>query len=163
VPSRRWCPRAEVEAPATATQLAKFNLSAACALAALDVGRFTFKPDITSTAEVRARVESQPEIATTRNNLNDALAKWWDTARDDFSGLVPQPNPLAATLGAASLATLTDARLPRVRTTLLDQLVRITLRIFGTSLPCTPQAGERLEAGSSKTVRSWSGNQQLTN
>ncbi len=118
-------PRAEVEAPTTIQQLAKFQLSAACVLKKLDAKRLTFKADLTSAAEVRARVESQPEIATTRTRLNNALATWWQTARDDFSQLAPQPTPAMVQEGSGSFVTLTDARLPQVRATLLAQLVKV--------------------------------------
>lgn len=76
---------------------------------------------------MRARVESQPEIGTTRNRLNEALAGWWQTARDDFSELAPQ---LASSIPmetpiVASLLAPADFRLPRVRAALLDQLVNV--------------------------------------
>jgi type I restriction enzyme M protein len=118
-------PRAEVEAPATARQLTKFDFSATCVLKKLDAERFAFETDLTSTAEVRARVESQPEIATTRTRLNDALAGWWEAAREDFSQLAPQPEPAVVREGSGSFVTLTDARLPQVRATLLAQLVQV--------------------------------------
>jgi type I restriction enzyme M protein len=117
-------PRAEVEALATSKQLDKFNLSAACVLDPLDAQRFLFKPDLTSAAKVQTRLEAQPEINTTRNRLNDALAKWWETARDDFSKLAPHTDPSAVQEGSASLLATTDARLPKVRATLLDHLVK---------------------------------------
>jgi type I restriction enzyme M protein len=117
-------PRAELEAPATARQLTKFGLSAACVLDELDAQRLAFKSGLTSTADVRARVESQREIDATRTRLNDALAGWWETARDDFSQLAPQPEPVVVQEGASSFVTLTDVRLPQVRTTLLVQLVQ---------------------------------------
>ncbi|MEI6083746.1 MAG: class I SAM-dependent DNA methyltransferase [Verrucomicrobiota bacterium] len=120
-------PRVEVGGAAATKQLAKFNLSAACAFDDLDADRFTFKADLTSAAEVRTRVESQPEIATTRTRLNDALAGWWVTAREDFSELAPQPTPpvVRETPGSGSFVTLTDSRLPKVRAALLDQLVKV--------------------------------------
>ena len=117
-------PRAEVEAAATVKQLAKFHLSASCVLQKWDARRFAFKTDLTSTAEVRARVASQPEIATTRARLHDALAGWWETAREDFSQLAPEPETAEVQEGTGSFVTLTDARLPKVRTTLLAQLVQ---------------------------------------
>ncbi len=120
-------PRAEVDGPAATKQLAKFNLSASCVFDDLDAQRFAFKSDLTTTAEVRTRVESQPEIATTRSRLNDALAGWWQTARDDFSELAPQPEPpmVQESADGGSFVTLTDARLPKVRAALLDQLVAV--------------------------------------
>ena len=120
-------PRAEVDGSVAAKQLAKFKLSAACVFDVLDAQRFAFQADLTSAAEVRARVEGQPEIATTRNRLNDALAEWWQTARDDFSELAPRPEPsvVRETAGGGSFVTLTDARLPKVRVALLDQLVAV--------------------------------------
>jgi type I restriction enzyme M protein len=117
-------PLAEVDAPATTKQLAKFNLSATCALDVLDVERFAFKPDLATVAEVRARLECQPEIESTRKRLNEALAAWWETARDDFSELAPQPDTLTAEAGSASVATFPDVRLPKVRSALLNQLVQ---------------------------------------
>ena len=120
-------PRAEVDGPSATKQLAKFHLSADCAFDVLDADRFAFKTDLTSTDEVRARVESQPEIVTTRSRLNDALAGWWKTARNDFSELAPQPMPSVGqeTATSGSNVTLPDARLPKVRATLLDQLVMV--------------------------------------
>lgn len=118
-------PRAEVNGPAATKQLTKFNLSSSCVFDALDAQRFTFKPDLTTTAEVRTRVESQPEIVTTRSRLNDALAAWWKTACHDFAELAPKsrhPGEEPATGGA--YITLTDVRLPKVRAALLDQLVK---------------------------------------
>ena len=120
-------PRSEVDGAFATKQLAKFQLSAACAFDDLDSERLAFKANLTTAAEVRARVETQSEIATTRSRLNAALAGWWETARDDFSELAPQPAPLvvleAGTSG--SFVTLTDTRLPRVRAALLDQLVNV--------------------------------------
>lgn len=124
---RGGVPRAEVDGSSATKQLGKFHLSAACVFDALDADRFAFKADLTSAAEVQARVESQPEIASTRSRLNDALAGWWKTARDDFSELAPQPKPLMAQepAGSPSFVALTDARLPKVRVALLDQLVAV--------------------------------------
>lgn len=120
-------PRAEVHGPAAAKQLTKFNLSASCVFDVLDAQRFAIKPDLTNTAEVRTRVDSQPEIAATRSFLNDALAGWWKTAREDFSELAPVPEPsmVQETATSGSFVTLTDARLPKVRAALLDQLVKV--------------------------------------
>ncbi len=120
-------PRAEVEAPTTGKQLSKFNLSAACILDPLEGQRFTFKPDLTGITEVRALAESQPEITTTRDRLNDALATWWETARDDFSELAPRPDPPGNTGRLSLVVILNDTRLPKVRATLLDQLVQVLL------------------------------------
>jgi type I restriction enzyme M protein len=118
-------PRAEVAGPAATKQLMKFNLPAACVLDELDAQRFAFKPDLTSMSEVRTRVESQPEIATTRSHLNNALAEWWRTARHDFAELAKKAKSSDAKEFAAdgSCMPLTDSRLPKVRTALLDQLV----------------------------------------
>ncbi|MDY0037881.1 MAG: class I SAM-dependent DNA methyltransferase [Zoogloea oleivorans] len=107
-------PRTEVDGPAATKQLAKFKLSAACAFDGLDAQRFAFKPDLTTAAEVRTRVESQAEIATTRNRLNDALAEWWETAREVFSQLAP-------TAGQATPGLM----LQTVRKELLNQLVAV--------------------------------------
>jgi type I restriction enzyme M protein len=115
-------PRAEVEAKAAKTQLKKFGLSPACALKELDKTRFTFLPSLTSTADVRACVESQREITATRTRLSKALAKWWKTAQHDFSELAPQPAASAVKEGGG-FVTLTDTRLPKVRTALMQQLV----------------------------------------
>jgi type I restriction enzyme M protein len=119
-------PVAEVEGPAATAQFAKFKLSAACVLDVLDAQRLTFKPDLTSAAEVRTRLERQQEIAATRDRLNGALAGWWKTARDDFAGLAPKLEPPGVKEPAAggTFITLTDTRLPKVRATLLDQLVK---------------------------------------
>ena len=116
-------PRAEVEAPVTDKPLTKFKLSAACVLDPLDAQRFAFKVDLTTPAEVRARSESQPEITRTRDSLNDTPATWWETAREDFSELAPKPDPSVVKDGSGSFVTFTGARLPKVRATLLDQLV----------------------------------------
>jgi len=120
-------PRAEVDGPAATKQLAKFKLSAACVFDGLDAQRFAFKSDLASTAEVRARVDGQPEIASTRDRLNDALAAWWKTARHDFAELAPKPEPPGVKEPATGGAyiTLTDARLPKVRAGLLHQLVAV--------------------------------------
>jgi type I restriction enzyme M protein len=118
-------PRAEVDAPIATRQLAKFDFSAGCVLDEFDAKRLAFKADLTSSAEIQARVESQSEIVMTRTRLNDALARWWEKARDDFSRLAPEPEPAAVQEGSASFLTLTDARLPSVRKTLLDQLVQV--------------------------------------
>ena len=120
-------PRAEVDGPNATKQLAKFHLSTACAFDELDAQRVAFKADLTSPVEVRARVESQQEIATTRSRLNDALVGWWKTARDDFSELAPQPKPSAEqeTATSGSFVTPTDTRLPEVRAALLNQLVTV--------------------------------------
>lgn len=116
-------PRAEVQAPAAVRQLGKFHLTAACVLDELDEQRFSFQADLISTAGVRARLEAQPELAATRAHLDEALAAWWLTAREVFSELAPQPEPAVLREGPASFVTLTDARLPQVRRTLLGQLV----------------------------------------
>lgn len=120
-------PRAEVAGPAAIKQLTKFKLSASCVFDVLDVQRFSFTPDLTNTAQVRARVEKQPEIATTRTCLNDALAGWWQTARDDFSELAPPPESPTAqeAMGSGDLASFNDVLLPKVRAVLLDQLVAV--------------------------------------
>jgi len=116
-------PRAEVNDPAVARQLTKFKFSAACIFDALDAKRLSFKPDLASSAEVRTRVENQPEIVATRNRLNDALADWWKTARHDFAELAPKPEPPGVKEPAGAYITLTDTRLPKVRAALRDQLV----------------------------------------
>lgn len=118
-------PRAEVNGPAASKQLTKFKLSAACVFNGLDDLRFAFKPNLSSISEVRARVESQPEIATTRSHLNNALADWWKTARHDFSELAPksEPKEVKEPSAGSTYIALIDARLPEVRATLLDQLV----------------------------------------
>lgn len=120
-------PRAEVDGPSATKQIVKFHLSAACVFDELDAQRFVFKADLTSAAEVRTRVEGQPEIATTRKRLHDALAGWWQTARDDFSELAPQPEPFVVQEPAPGgyFVTLSDTRLPKVRVALLDQLVKV--------------------------------------
>lgn len=105
-------PRTEVDGPAATKQLTKFKLSAACVFDDLDAQRYTFKPELTTTAEVRTQAESQQEIATTRRRLSDALAEWWKTARDVFSQLAPTPgNPAPGSM------------LPTVRKQLLDQII----------------------------------------
>ena len=117
-------PREEVGGPAATKQLAKFKLSATCAFEALDAERFAFRLDLTSAAEVRTRVESQPEIATTRSRLTEARAGWWQTARNDFSELAPEPAAsVVEESSGGSFVTLTDTRLPKVRAALLGQLV----------------------------------------
>jgi len=121
-------PRVEVNGPVATKQLAKFKLSAAFAFDALDAERSLFKADLTNTAQVRALAETQPEIAATRSRLDDALADWWKTAREEFSELAPQPKPPPMVQDAAAgnaFITLTDARLPKVRASLLDQLVQV--------------------------------------
>lgn len=115
-------PRAEVEAKAAKTQFKKFGLSPACALQELDKSRYAFRVALTSSAEVRACVESQPEISATRTRLSKALAKWWKTAQHDFSELAPQPETSKVKEGGGFI-TLTDTRLPKVRLTLMDQMV----------------------------------------
>jgi type I restriction enzyme M protein len=119
-------PRAEVDGPSATEQFAKFKVAPGFAFDDLDADRLTFKADLTTATEVRTRVESQPEIAATRSRLNDALAEWWRTARDDFSKLAPEFGP---TVGRKSKsggsAKPNDAQLPKVRATLLDQLVRV--------------------------------------
>lgn len=120
-------PRKEVEGPSATRQLDKFNLSATCALENLDEDRFAFNANLTSTAEVQVRMESQPEIDTTRRRLNDALAGWWRTARDDFSELASRSETSVAQgaeTGGSNVA-LSDFRLPKVRAALLDQLVAV--------------------------------------
>ena len=118
-------PKTEVGAPAAVKQLAKFNVSASCAFNDLDDKRYVFKPELTNAAEVRARVESQPEISATQERLNVALAAWWQTARNDFSQLAPPPaTPMVREPpGGAQFVALTDPRVPRVRAALLHQLV----------------------------------------
>jgi type I restriction enzyme M protein len=119
-------PRAEVDAPATVEQLAKFNLSTTEILGVLDDQRFVFKPGISTPAGVRGLIESQPEIALTRDRLNDALANWWEKAREDFSELAPKADPAATEANSISAAVgLANGRIPLVRTTLLDQLVEV--------------------------------------
>lgn len=119
-------PRIEVESADASKQFAKFNLSPTCAFDEFDMERLTFKEDLTSTAEVHTRIESQPEVAITRSRMNESLAAWWQTARDDFSELAPrQESPVAQeVIGSESFVTHTDDRLPRVRAALLDQLVK---------------------------------------
>jgi len=118
-------PRAEVDGPGATKQLTKFKLSATCVFDELDAQRFAFKRDLTSTSKLRARVESQPEIAATRRHLSDALANWWTTARHDFAELAPKTELMEVRESASGSAyiTLTDTRLPKVRIALLGQLV----------------------------------------
>ncbi len=115
-------PRAEVEATQARARLKKFSLSPACVLSELDQTRHAFLPALKSTAEVRASVESQPEIAATRTRMSEALAQWWETAQHDFSELAPQPRPSTVQEGGG-FVTLTDNRLPKVRHALMTQLV----------------------------------------
>jgi len=119
-------PRAEVDGVVAAKQLAKFKLSAACVFDDLDAQRYAFKAALTSAVEVRTLVVNQPEISATRKRLNAQLAGWWNTARDDFSKLAPQPEPstVKETASRGIFITLTDARVPTVRAALLDQLVQ---------------------------------------
>jgi len=101
-------PRAEVTA--NQAQFAKFAVAPSCVFEELDELRLSFKDGINTAAEVRSCIENQPEIANTRACLSGALSKWWDTACHDFAELAP-------TNGHH------DASLPRVRSTLLEQIV----------------------------------------
>lgn len=113
-------PRAEVASQAS--QFAKFGLRPDCVLGELDAARLAFHPDLTSAAEVRRRLEAQPELAATRQRLAAALAEWWRTAQHDFAQLAPAEG-LASSESAGAYLGLTGTLLPRVRTTLLNQLV----------------------------------------
>ncbi len=118
-------PHAEVNGDTATRQFAKFGLSPDCVFAPLDEKRLQFRDSLASTTEVRRRVEEQPQLAATRTRLADALAAWWETAREDFAALAPQGTATVQE-GPASgdHLTLTDARLPRVRAELLEGLVR---------------------------------------
>lgn len=105
-------PRVEVHAEAHVAQFAKFSVDPMCVLTGLDEKNLRFRDGIASTADVRRVVESQPGVAATRARLHAALAKWWDTAKHDFATLAPDIN-----LGVS------DSQLPKVRATLLTQLV----------------------------------------
>ncbi len=117
-------PRTEVESEAASRQFAKFGLSPDCVFEELDDQRLAFPEALASAADVRRRVEEQPQLAATRGRLSTALAAWWETARHDFAGLAPGAVAVVQE-GPASGANLTlnDPRLPRVRSALLDQLV----------------------------------------
>jgi type I restriction enzyme M protein len=108
-------PRAEVQTPEHVAQYAKFALDPNCVFTDLDDKTQRFIDGVGSTADVRRIIESQPGITATRDRLQDVLAKWWKTARDDFATLAPTE--------AAASKQLGDSRLPKVRATLLDQLV----------------------------------------
>jgi len=108
-------PRAEVETPEHVAQYAKFVLDPSCVLTELADKRLRFIDGVGSTADVRRIIESQAGITATRDRLQAVLAKWWETARNDFATLAP-------TNGVAS-NQLAEGRLPKVRTTLLHQLV----------------------------------------
>ena len=116
-------PRAEVNGDTAARQFAKFSLASDCVFAPLDTKRLQFRDGLASAADVRRRVEEQPQLAATRTRLVDALAAWWETARHDFAGLAPDDTAVVQEGPASGHLTLTDARLPRVRATLLEALV----------------------------------------
>jgi type I restriction enzyme M protein len=117
-------PKAEVEAAAAKHQYAKFGIKPGCVLEKLDDQRQKFKDGLASAADVRRRVEEQPQLAATCKKLNDALAEWWKTAKHDFAELAPGAAAAMKDAPASSAhLTLTDTRLPRVRATLRDQIV----------------------------------------
>jgi type I restriction enzyme M protein len=95
-----------------------------CVFADWDDKRLRFRENIASLADIRSILENQPGLAATRRRLDSLLAKWWETARDDFSSLAPgktnnahkPPRPVAH-------ATSGNGRLPKVRAALLNQLV----------------------------------------
>lgn len=117
-------PIAEVEAAGAKKQFGKFGIKPSCVLDKFTDQQMQFKKDLANVADVRRRLEEQPQLATTRKKLNDALAEWWLTARHDFAGLAPgNVAPLRDASASGAHLTLTDTRLPRVRVTLLGQLV----------------------------------------
>lgn len=121
-------PRAEVNGDHATRQFAKFGLSSDCVFAPLDERRLSFRGGLASVAEVRRRVEEQPQLAATRTRLTEALAAWWETARDDFAALAP--NEVLAEREASPSSgylTLSDSRLPKVRYELLEGLVTVLM------------------------------------
>lgn len=117
-------PKAEVEAASAKKQFAKFGIKPACVFEKLNDERLKFQSGLDSASGLRRRVEEQPQLAATRKKLNDALAEWWKTARHDFAELAPDsPAAMHDAPASGGNVTLTDARLPRVRATLLYQLV----------------------------------------
>lgn len=117
-------PRGEVESTAMSQQLAKFKLPVGCVLDGLDDERLVFKPELDNASEVRNRIESRPEVGMIRSVMADALTEWWQVAREDFSQLAPVlERPVNGNEIRGLSLQAVDDRLPRVRATLLDQLV----------------------------------------
>ncbi|MDK9700542.1 MAG: N-6 DNA methylase [bacterium] len=113
-------PRAEVDASKSTKQFEKFKLSATCIFDELDDQRLIFMSEMSNSSDVRERIESQPELSDTRKRLNDALAGWWLTARNDFSELAPKAY-------GNTINSTNDSRIPSVRAALLKQLVDVLL------------------------------------
>ena len=117
-------PRTEVQAHAK--HIAKFDVAPDCVLEDLDEQRLTFREGLSTSVEVRDRIESQPEVAVTRERLSTALAAWWETARHDFASLAPEESLESPGVPAAvEKLQANDTRLPRVRSALLEQLAGV--------------------------------------
>jgi type I restriction enzyme M protein len=126
-------PSAEVYSDAATRQFSKFGLAPDCILTSLDERRLQFREGLATVAEVRLRLGEQPQLGATRARLEKGLGAWWNVARDDFAALaandahtVQEPQPSSAYL------TVSDARLPRVRSELLEGLVTalVPLRVL---------------------------------
>ncbi len=119
-------PRGEVDA--AAPTLHKFGFDPACVLAPRDGEYLDFRPDIASRDLLRSRVERDPCVRETLDAMRGHLARWWETARDDFARLAPDAAPAPAdtrtreSIGA--YVAFGGGRLPSVRRALRDSLLR---------------------------------------
>lgn len=117
-------PRAEIHAHAT--QFAKFGIEPGWVFRDRNKTTCDFPKNLTSRDALQARVKVHPALATTRQKLEKALARWWHVAREDFTKLAPRPmkgdGRVEEPAGAAHL-TLSDKRIPAARATLLAQLL----------------------------------------
>ena len=102
-------PRAEVAAQTA--QCGKFGFEPARLFQARDARYLDFRSDLSGREGVRDAVACDPNVRRVRSELHDHLARWWETARDDFARLAPHereaPDPF---------------RLPHVRAELLTSL-----------------------------------------
>ena len=102
-------PHAEVSAHAD--QCAKFGFEPARLFEARDDRYLDFSADLSGREGVRDCVACDPNVRRVRRELHDHLARWWDTACDDFARLAPVAGEAPDTM-----------RLPHVRAELLASL-----------------------------------------
>lgn len=119
-------PHAEIAA--SASMLIKFHFDPGCVLTPRDADYDDFRSDIPTRDALRQCLEGQPCVRETLDTMRGHLAHWWETARDDFAQLAPNSPATEGDgrtrEGMGVYVAFGGGRLPAVRRTLLDSLLR---------------------------------------